>query len=52
MIGEDYFLFLDDYIFADDPLAALKQMQETYPDDAFLVTGSLAFAAYMKKLIK
>ena len=49
---DDYFLFLDDYTFEEDPLAALKQMQETYPNDAILVTGSLAFAAYMKNLIK
>ena len=49
---EDYFLFLDDYSFNEDPLAALKQMQETYPEDAILITGSLAFAAYMKNLIK
>lgn len=49
---EDYFLFLDDYSFNDDPLVALKQMQESYPNDAILITGSLAFAAYMKKMIK
>ena len=49
---DDYFLFLDDYSFNEDPLDALKKMQEAYPDDAILVTGSLAFAAYMKNLIK
>ena len=49
---EDYFLYLDDYSFNEDPLAALKQMRETYPEDAILITGSLAFAAYMKNLIK
>ena len=49
---DDYFLFLDDYKFNEDPLAALKEMQETYPEDAILITGSLAFAAYMKELIK
>ena len=49
---DDYFLFLEDYSFNEDPLAALKQMQENYPDDAILITGSLAFAAYMKNLIK
>ena len=51
-VEEDYFLYLDDYSFNEDPLAALKQMRETYPEDAILVTGSLAFAAYMKNLIK
>ena len=49
---DDYFLFLDDYKFNEDALAALKEIRETYPEDAILVTGSLAFAAYMKNLIK
>ena len=49
---DDYFLFLDDYTFNEDPLNALHQMQESYPEDAILITGSLAFAAYMKNLIK
>ena len=51
-VEEDYFLYLDDYSFNEDPLAALKQMRENYPEDPILVTGSLAFAAYMKNLIK
>ena len=51
-VEEDYFLYLDDYSFNDDPLDALKQMRESYPEDAILVTGSLAFVAYMKNLIK
>ena len=51
-VEEDYFLYLDDYSFNEDPLAALKQMRETYPEDAILVTGSFTFAAYMKNLIK
>ena len=51
-VEEDYFLYLDDYSFNDDPLDALKQMRDSYPEDAILVTGSLAFAAYMKNLIK
>ena len=49
---DDYFLFLDDYTFDEDPLEALHKMRETYPEDAILITGSLAFAAHMKKLIK
>ena len=49
---DDYFLFLDDYTFKDDPLMALNEIKEQYPDDAILITGSLAFAAYMKELIK
>ena len=51
-VEEDYFLYLDDYSFNEDPLAALKQMRENYQEDPILVTGSLAFAAYMKNLIK
>ena len=51
-VEEDYFLYLEDYSFNEDPLAALKQMRESYPEDPILVTGSLAFAAYMKNLIK
>ena len=49
---EDYFLYLEDYPFKDDPLAALQELEAQYPDDAILVTGSLAFAAYMKQFIK
>ena len=49
---EDYFLYLEDYPFKDDPVAALEELEAQYPEDAFLVTGSLAFAAYMKNLIK
>ena len=49
---EDYFLFLEDYPFKDDALAALEELKAQYPEDAILVTGSLAFAAYMKNLIK
>ena len=49
---EDYFLFLEDYPFKDDPLTALEELKAQYPDDVILVTGSLAFAAYMKNLIK
>ena len=51
-VMEDYFLYLDDYPFNEDPLATLKEMQEKYPEDCILITGSLAFAAYMKNLIK
>ena len=49
---EDYFLFLDDYTFSEDPLEALNKMKAEYPNDAILITGSLAFAAYIKNLIK
>ena len=49
---EDYFLFLDDYSFKDDPLLALNELKANHPDDVILVTGSLAFAAYMANNIK
>ena len=49
---EDYFLYLEDHPFKEDALAALKELEETYPDDAILVVGSLAFAAYIKNSLK
>ena len=49
---DDYFLYLEDYPFKDDPVAALQELEAQYPEDAILVTGSLAFAAYMKNYIK
>ena len=49
---EDYFLFLDDHTFKEDAVQTLKELEEQYPEDAILVTGSLAFAAYMKNYIK
>lgn len=49
---DDYFLFLEDYPFKDDAVAALEELKAQYPEDAILVTGSLAFAAYMKNFVK
>ena len=49
---DEYFLYLDDYPFKEDAVSALKEMLALYPEDAFLITGSLAFAAYMKNFIK
>ena len=49
---DDYFLFLEDYPFKDDAVAALEELKTQYPEDAILVTGSLAFAAYMKNFVK
>ena len=46
---EDYFLFISDYEFIDDPIEAYRKLKKQYPDDIILITGSLAFAAYMKK---
>ena len=49
---EEYFLYMEDYPFKEDTLAALNEMLNTYPDDCILVTGSLAFAAYIKQNLK
>ena len=46
---EDYFLFLEDYSFMEDAVLAVKEIILKYPDDVILITGSLAFAAYMYK---
>ncbi len=46
---EDYFLFLADYEFIENPVEAYHKLKELYPEDIILITGSLAFAAYMKK---
>ena len=43
---------LEDYPFKEDPLAALEEIKTNYPGEPILITGSLAFAAYMKNLIK
>ena len=49
---DDYFLYLDDHSYNDDPVAALNELKEQYPEDAILIVGSLAFAAYMKTKIQ
>ena len=49
---DDYFLYLDDHSYNDDPVAALNELKEKYPEDAILIVGSLAFAAYMKTKIQ
>ena len=49
---EEYFLYMDDYSFKEDALVTLNEMLNLYPDDCILVTGSLAFAAYIKQNIK
>ena len=45
---DEYFLYLEDHSFKEDPIAALKELEEAHPEDAILIVGSLAFAAYMK----
>ena len=46
---EDYFLFLSDYEFIENPIEAYNKLKENYPEEIIVITGSLAFAAYMKK---
>ena len=49
---EEYFLFMGDYPFEGDAKELIKRKMEEFPDDAFLITGSLAFAAYVKGLFE
>ena len=44
---EEYFLFLGDHPFEEDAIALVKRKMEEFPEDIILITGSLAFAAYM-----
>ena len=46
---EEYFLFLGDHPFEEDAVALVKRKMEEFPEDIILITGSLAFAAYIKK---
>ena len=48
----DFFLYLNDYKFYQDPVEAYHLLKEQYPEDIILITGSLAFAAYMNKRLK
>lgn len=49
---DDYYLFGEEYPFFSTPLEAIKFIQENHPDNLILITGSLAFASYMKELLK
>lgn len=46
---EEFFLFLGDHPFEEDAIALVKRKMEEFPEDIILITGSLAFAAYIKK---
>ena len=46
---DEFFLFLADYPFVQDAKQLLKDKMEQYPEDAILITGSLAFAGYMRE---
>ena len=49
---EDYFLYADEYEFISNPIDAYKMLKEKYPEDLILITGSIAFAAYMFEVLK
>lgn len=40
---EDYFLYVSDYPYVDDPLLGLKGLKEKYPDDVILLIGDSEF---------
>ena len=44
---DDYFLYLDEYKYEDNPIDMYLKLKEQYPDDIILICGSLAFAFYM-----
>ena len=46
---DEYFLFLGDYPYEEDCLELIKKKIEEFPEDMILVTGSLAFVAYVKE---
>ena len=46
----EYFLFLQDYPFEANAKELIVRKMNEYPDDAILVTGSLAFASYVREL--
>lgn len=46
---DEYFLFLGDHPYEEDAIKLIKNKMEEFKDDVILVTGSLAFAAYVKK---
>ena len=49
---EEYFLYLGDYKFVTDYLAYIKELEEKFPDDLVLITGSLYFAGIVREALK
>ena len=45
----DYFLYIGDYPYEEDPVKALEKLKEQYPEDVILVTGSLAFVGFLRR---
>ena len=48
----DYFLFLDEYKYENNCVKAITNYMYSSPEDVTLVTGSFAFASYVRKLYK
>lgn len=48
---DEYFFYLDEYPFYDDYRFGIKDLQERYPGDIILITGSLAFAALARRYL-
>lgn len=48
---DEYFLYLDEYPFYDDYRLGIKELQEKYPEDIILITGSLAFAGVARRFL-
>ena len=46
---EEYFLFLGDYKFEEDAKTLIRNKMNEFPEDVILVTGSLAFAALVRR---
>lgn len=49
---DEYFLYLGDYKFVQDYLGYIKELEEKYPSDLILVTGSLYFAGLVRGAMK
>ena len=49
---DEYFLFLGDYKFEANAVELIKQKMAEFPEDAILITGSLAFAGLVRKWFK
>ena len=46
---EEYFLYLGDYQFKEDYMSYLHELEEKYPDDLIIVTGSLCFTGIVRE---
>lgn len=48
---DEYFLFLGDYSFEENAKELIQKKINEFPNEAILVTGSLAFASYVRDLL-